>query len=203
MRKSSTTTTITAASLQNMNKDDLVALLLKVAANSPTADDNETEDIRPDEYIRVMSLCPMALNLSTQPKGRGKVIRFTRFGEVKSILYSQLVDIIDINTSFVQSGMFYIMNKKVVRKHGLDEVYAKILTKEQFEEIVAASSDDAIELYRQSNGAQRENINVILIAKVRDGEIIDLNFVSKISKIGGVDIMEKAKEAISFMADKD
>ena len=81
-------------------------------------------DIRPDKYIQVMSLCPHPLNLS---RNRGKPIRFSRFGESKRIIYSDLVDIIDNHPTFTEEGLYYIMNADVIHRHGLEDFYIDIL----------------------------------------------------------------------------
>ena len=195
-------------SLADMSKEELLAFIAqpgtkteeKVAEKEDDAEDVAYEDIRPDAYIRIMSLCPMILNLSTEQNGGGKVIRFKAFGEVKTVLYSNLVDIIDAHPNFVEGGLFYILNKSVVRKHGLDEIYKNLLTKNQMEAIVFGDSDAAVELYKNANDTQREHINTMLIAKVRDGDGgVDLNFINRISQIGKVDILAQANMAKQYM----
>src|SRR5512137_2575663 len=89
-----------------------------------------------DDYVPVISLLPYRLNLATKEGGQGDIKKFTKFGEVKNILYKDLVDIIEINRSFMEAGYFYILDPVVIRQHGLDDTYSKILTKEKIEDIL-------------------------------------------------------------------
>ena len=168
------------------------------AQNSVDEDDFSNIKIAQDEYIKVVSLCPMQLNLSTQGMGKGKVFRFEKFGEVKRILYSDLVDILEVHSGFVDQGFFYIMDKKVIRKHGLDEVYEKLLTKDQIQKIIDGDQKDSISLFESANDKQREFICDILIEKLQNEEKLDLNLIDRISRIAKVNIIDKAEEAKKY-----
>jgi len=160
-----------------------------------TSDVEEIREIRPDEYITVMSLLPYTLILTTQPLGGGSVKRFTKFGETKRILYSDLVDILESCKSFAEAGYFYIMDKSVVRRHGLDDLYSRILTKEKIQEIVDNQADNSVALYNSANPLQQETIIQMLIEKVTvSPEAVDMNVVDKISRVSGIDIAKRAKE---------
>jgi len=120
-----------------------------------------------DDYVPVMSLLPYRLNLSTKEGGQGDIKKFTKFGEVKNILYKDLVDIIEVNRSFMEAGYFYILDPVVIRQHGLDEVYSKILTKEKIEEILNnVNTEYCIDLYNSSNSNQQKVIVQLLVEKV-------------------------------------
>ena len=138
--------------------DEVAALKARIAELENSATNTVTEaPVRSDEYIRVMSLLPHPLNLSTRDGGQGSVKRFGRFGEIKRILYKDLVDILDTNQRFAEAGYFYILNPEVVRQHGLDDVYEKILTKNKIEEILSMKSVDVAELYSSANDSQKRN----------------------------------------------
>jgi hypothetical protein len=156
-------------------------------------------DIRQDEYISVMSLLPYTLNLSTQGMGKGKIKKFKNFGEIKRILYSELVDIMEAHSNFVNAGYFYIMDQDVVRKHGLDDVYENILDKEKIEKILETKAEKCIDLYKTANPKQQEIIIRLLISKMKDNPgDVNLNVIDKISKISNVDIQEKVRDSIAF-----
>ena len=156
-------------------------------------------EIRPDEYISVMSLLPYTLILTTQAMGGGSVKRFTKFGETKRILYGDLVDIIEVNQSFLEAGYFYIMDADVIRKHGLDETYSKILTKEKMQEIVDSKSNNAVELYNSATPRQQETIVQMLVDKVKSDPMgTDMNVIDRLSRASGINIVEvseREKEA--------
>ena len=155
-------------------------------------------DITSDDYVKVMSLSPVILNLCTRQYGQGKTFKFTKFGEVKRILYGDLVEILETNPTFAEAGLFYIMDERVIRRHGLDDTYNSILDKSRIEQIFIGNNTDALNLYKQSNTRQQEIIRDMLVDRLRDDENFDLNLVSAISKYSKVDLQEKANSAKEF-----
>ena len=157
-----------------------------------------TDDIPMNAYIRVMSLFPGHLNLSTQERGLGKVFRFENFGSMKRMLYSDLIDVLEAYSKFANAGYFIILDPRVIRNHGLEDAYAKVLTKEKIESIISGSSD-AHELFSACNARQQNLIVSMLIEKIRDNpESVDLNMIDRISRLAGVDIAKKAAESREF-----
>lgn len=149
-----------------------------------------------DDYVPVISLLPYRLNLSTKEGGQGDIKKFTKFGEVKNILYKDLVDIIEVNRSFMEAGYFYILDPLVIRQHGLDEVYSKILTKEKIEEILNnANSEYCVDLYNSANPEQQRVIVQLFVDKVKkDPSTVNLYTVDRISRLSGIDITNRAEE---------
>lgn len=162
-------------------------------------DDFEEEeiDIRPDKYITVISLCPGELNLSTLPGGKGKTFSFRSFGEKKRILYSNLVDIMEATPRFLEEGMYYIADKKVITRHGLDDIYSTILTKESIERMFSddISEEDAATLYKSANKNQQDIIVNLFVRKLIGGANLNLNLVNTISRLSKTDISAKVEEA--------
>jgi len=158
-----------------------------------------------DAYIEVMSLVPFKLNLSTERLGRGRQFSFSRFGEVKRILYNDLASIFENYRSFMEQGYFYILNQKVIRKHGLNDIYEKILTKEMIDNILTFDSKSAVKLYESASDAQREIIDGMLIKIVKDKDVsdVDFNIISQVSKIGGRDILTIAQEMKELEAEPE
>ena len=185
---------------------ELKAQMSSSAEETPVSVSEASDDtkIQQDEYIPVMSLLPYNLNLSTREGGQGSIKKFSKFGEVKKILYKDLVDILEVHSHFVESGYFYIMDKRVIRQHGLDDTYAKLLTKEKIEEILATSSDEAVSLYASANEGQQEIIIQLLIDKVKTSpDSVNLNIVDKISRLSKVDIVKRAEDMAELEPKKD
>lgn len=159
-------------------------------------DDSGTINISSDAYIKVMSLTPYLLTLTTEEYGRGKKFNFENFGEVKRILYHDLVDIMEQHQNFVTGGYFVILNRDVVRKHGLDNVYKSILTKEKIDKIVVGNDSDAVNLFKSCSDAQKENIAQMLMSKINNNEYVDLNLLDRLSRIIGYNIADRAKEIL-------
>lgn len=166
--------------------------LLRTASGEK--DDDESK-IQMDEYISVMSLIPYNLNLCTKEGGQGNVKKFTKFGEVKRILYKDLVDILEVNSNFLEAGYFYILHPSLIRRHGLDDIYSKILTKEKIDEILSTSSEESVELYNSANERQQEIIIELLIDKIKaDPSSVNLNVIDRLSRVSKVDIMKKVED---------
>ena len=163
-----------------------------------TADPIFENDIRQDEYINVVSLCDMRLTLSTEGYGKGRLFSFAKFGDKKRILYSDLARIIESHAKFLEGGYFYILDPRVIRVHGLDDVYEKLMTKEQIEKVLEGGGD-VIDIYKSANPRQQEVMQSILVEKLIENlDSLDLNFIDKIARISGVKLVEKAQEAVEF-----
>jgi hypothetical protein len=170
----------------------------KVQEQSATDDFEEQEiDIRPDKFVTLVNLCGGELHLSTLPGGKGKTVNFQTFGDKRRVQYSVLIDIMDVLPSFLEKGYYYIADKIVIRKHGLEDIYKKLLTKEVIESIFSPSmtESDAAELYKSANPQQQELIIDLIIQKASGGKELDMNILNKISNISKVDISEKIKDA--------
>lgn len=158
----------------------------------------EEKRIPLEDLITVMSLVPYPLNLSTQEFGRGKNVRFESFGQVRKVLYKDLLDILDLHRNFMENGFFIILDERVIKSHGLQEIYDKLLIKENFDKILTGSKG-AVQLYKTANVEQQKVILTMVIEKLRDNpEAIDLNLVDQLSRISGINIGEAANEARAF-----
>ena len=191
------------------NLKTMMATLLAKAEPMPVTEMEVTspneKELKTDDYIEIISLCPHLLNLTTEEKGKGKKFAFKEFGEKKRILYSDLLDIIENHTEytdFLREGYYYINDARVVRKHGLDDVYARNFTKESIEKLLAGKLENAIELFKLVSESQKQLIVEMLIAKMAGGETIDLNLISQIEDIADRKITETVK-SIKFYRDLD
>ena len=191
---------VSSSELEALKKQvaDLQAMIRGGAASikqeNIVEDENEDVQIASDAYIKVMSLTPHWLTLTTQEFGRGKKFDFRNFGEVKKILYHDLVDIMEQHANFVENGNFVILDKNVVRRHGLDETYGKILTKDKIEQILSGNQSDAVNLFKACGDAQKELIALMLANKVANDEEVDLNLLDRLSRVIGYSISERGAE---------
>ena len=203
--------TNTKKQLSSEEKKELEALRARLAELEPSENEwtpevenentpPEREKIPLDEYIPVMSLLPYRLNLTTKEGGQGDVKRFTKFGEVKNIMYKDLVDIIEVQRSFTEAGFFYIMSPEARRKLGLDEAYSKILTKDKIDQILTSiDSELCIDLYNTANPEQQRIIVQLFVEKIKaDPNSVNLNVVDRISRLSKTDITQKAEESLAL-----
>lgn len=152
--------------------------------------------------IPVMSLFDGMLNLGTLQHGQGKLTTFSKFGEVRKIVYSDLRDIISANFNFAKEGYFYIMDEQVVTENGLDDYYKNIITKEKMESIMDTDKNVILDTFSNIGEAQKDVIVDIITRKMAHGEEFDLNKISAISDAIGKDIKEMAKDLKFSLGEK-
>ncbi len=160
--------------------------------------DEDDSDIRPNKYIKVMSLNFGKLVLSTESKGQGKVFVFNKFGDVKNIVYSELANLIHHQQSFAEQGRFYVFDKQVVKNHGLVEYYEKFMDKEMIENILDHNREEIITLFNNTTKTQRDIIVNLLIKKIVDGVDVDITKIDIISRLAEVNIYDIARDKIEF-----
>lgn len=175
-------------------EDKLAAMEEEIARLRGSSKDNV--NIALDEYIEVLSLFPGKLNLSTEKLGRGRTFSFSSFGEIKRILYNDLASIMENYYSFMEQGYFYILSDKVIRKHGLTDIYEKLLNKEMMLKVINCDAKNAVKLYESATRAQRETLEGMIVNELKnDNPNMDMNIITKISKIGEKDLIKLAEEA--------
>ncbi|MCK9198250.1 MAG: hypothetical protein M0P49_01465 [Bacilli bacterium] len=160
--------------------------------------DEDDSDIRPNKYIKVMSLNFGKLVLSTESKGQGKVFVFNKFGDVKNIVYSELANLIHHQQSFAEQGRFYVFDKQVVKNHGLVEHYEKFMNKEMIDNILNHNREEIIALFNNTTKTQRDIIVNLLIKKIVNGEDVDITKVDIISRLAEVNIYDIARDKIEM-----
>ncbi len=170
-----------------------------VTMKEPFEDKYKTEEfnIRPDEYVEVVSLCPNDLYLSRSLRDENP-LKFETLGERKHLLYSELIAIINHHPRFAKNGDFYIPDIRIVKRHGLIDFYDKILTKDEIYLVMTSDSDEAIKMFKKANMKQQEYLSDMLIAKIIKGENVDMNMVYKMGQILGTDIAKSAEDAKEF-----
>ena len=157
-------------------------------------EENVNNKIMLDELIPVMSLLDYPLNLMNQSNGKAKY-RFERFGQKKEILYQDILRIIEDYQTFLAFGYFIILDKRVVERHGLQEIQSKILTKEKIERVLDGSPD-AFALYKECSPEQQRVIIGMLTQKViQTPDSVDMNIVDQISRFSKINIIQNAEES--------
>ena len=166
----------------------------KKVGQEQVQEENVNNKIPLDDLIPVMSLLDYPLNLLNQSNGRAKH-RFERFGQKKEILYQDILQIIENYQSFMQFGYFVILDKRVIDRHGLQEMQSKVLTKEKIERVLDGSSD-AFGLYKECQPEQQRVIVGMLTQKlIDDPASVDMNLIDQISRLSKVNILQNAEDS--------
>lgn len=183
-------------SLMNQKQEKNNAL--KVEENMATKEeyvDYDLEPIEPNKYIRVTSLCNSRLNLTTERNGKGRVFKFSHFGQTKNIPFQVLEEIVGSNESMAKNGRFFIQDKKAVKLLMLEDAYNKILDEKTINAIVDSKESNLLEVFKMTPKKQQDHIVSMIIKKVVDGSNMDYNQLQAISEIYGKDLITKINDA--------
>jgi hypothetical protein len=188
--------------IEELEKQKNVAPSSTDKSDDAITDDFDRYDIRQDDYIKVVSLTPYELNLSTD--GRGTKIglfTFRYFGDSKRILYSDLNKILNNYKHFLDDGLFYIADNRVIRRHGYNDLYSRILDQKTIEKIVDGGLpiEDVASVYKSASQSQQIIVIRLLMDKMNRGEEVDYNLIDKLSRISGVKIQEKYEEEKAYL----
>ena len=166
------------AELRKMIQSNSTNQQAPYAYQNPQSDDS----IPFNRQVRVMSLCPNKLNLSTEKGGKGHHYTFERFGETKKISYGDIVAIGEEHRNFKEAGFYYILDDKIVEEEGLSDIYINILNKEKIEQVLSNNAD-AISMFQKTNPKQQKNIVDMIVGKLLAGEYVDQNLIVSIDRI--------------------
>jgi hypothetical protein len=169
---------VTAESVQNLYQNESIV-----------------SEIKPNEYIKVMSLTYGELNLTTATTTGKKVHTFNKFGDVKRIVYSELVEILHNQFHFAEDGLFYIFDRRVIEFHGLVDAYEKILDKDTLVNILDKSRDEVVSLFKNASLAQKETIQSLLVDKLlKEDAEVDYGKIDAINRHSTKNILTAVEE---------
>lgn len=178
----------------NMNLQNSVSSNDEIKKVQKEVDTEKTkenfEQPKSDELIKICSLTHGELNLGLD----GRIaISFRKYGDIKPVLYSKLVNIVNENRSFAEYGDFYIMDERAVYHLGLSEYYKKIYPIEVLNNIENYDREKIEEILSNMCKPQRETVVINIAQKMYDNEEINQNSVKIIENILNIDIHEMVK----------
>lgn len=190
---------------------DIEALLKKIAeleakmaemeeTTSDSVDLVSDEPVEPpaNKNIKLMSLYYGTLNLATQPNGGGRIVSFNKYGQIRNVLYSTLIDIVNTNRRFSEEGYFYIMDSNAVYHLGLSEFYKdRVIPKSAIDGILDYDASEIPAIVGNLSEAQKDIVEHIILDKMNKGTA-DLNKVEVVGKALGCDFSAKLAEMKSF-----
>ena len=155
------------------------------------------EEISPNKQVLVMSMCYGPLSLRSNSTGR-TALSFTKYGQTLPVLYSTLLDVVNSNRKFAETGKFYILDKSAVYYLGLSEYYKTLFSKDIIDNILTYSPNVIEGILDVANDEQKELIIKLLCKKIYNGAKVDVNKVVNIGKMCDTDIMKKVEEMRTF-----
>ena len=191
--------------LQNNIKNNSNLSVKKNEEDEAEIYDYEEEEVPLNSYIKVMSLIPYELNLSTERHGKGRIFTFRGYGKTKRIIYQELEKIIEENRHFLERGFFIILDKRVVRKHGLDDIYKNIMNKEKMDMIFLGfqggevKENDILTFAKSAPKEQQKILATMIIDKRINGETIDLNLFDKLGRMMNIDLNQEYENSVAFL----
>lgn len=146
---------------------------------------------RPDAMIRLQSLTKGELCLNVN----GSVaINFDKYGDIKPVLYSELMNIVNNNRLFAEEGAFYIMDDASVKYLGLSRYYDNILSYDEIESLESYPDDELRTIVPKISDFQKDVVSLVFANRIYNDEQVDRNKVEVISKACGIDIAKRARE---------
>ena len=146
---------------------------------------------RPDAMIRLQSLTKGELCLNVN----GSVaINFDKYGDIKPVLYSELMNIVNNNRRFAEEGAFYIMDDASVKYLGLSRYYDNILSYDEIESLESYSDDELRTIITKISDFQKDVVSLVLANRIYNDEQVDRNKIEVISKACEIDIAKRARE---------
>lgn len=149
------------------------------------------EQPRPDELIKVMSLRYGVLNLNVNDH---LALRLDKYCEIKPVLYSNLIDIVNQNRSFAEYGYFYILDDRAVYHLGLSDCYKNLVSGDVMNHIDAYSDSQIKQILDNVRNEQKDTIVYNLCLRLYKDEPVDANKIRFIGNVCGVDIFAKVRE---------
>lgn len=177
---------------------------LKAKSNTPktestfeTATSVDSPYPEPDAnaQIKIMSMCYGELNLcDSANRSAGRLLTFTEFGQIKSVMYRDLVNYINNEMKFAEMGLFYVLDKAAVYHLGLSDVYSKLADPSVMKNITNYTNAEIEKIIEVMNPTQRETLSDLLADRIFKGISYDLNKINTIERCGNVKIMEKVDQ---------
>lgn len=170
----------------------------KAIVNTRAQEENY-EEPSANKQIKIMSMYYGTLNLCTsENRTSGKTLTFNKYGQIKSVMYKDLVDYVNNNRKFAENGYFYILDKAAVYHVGLSNEYTRLVDSSIVNNITNYTKSDIEQITSMLTDAQKNLIAKILSDKIANKKEVDRNKVALISDLIGIDIQKKANEQMAF-----
>ncbi|MFR2774869.1 MAG: hypothetical protein ACLTBR_03470 [Anaerostipes sp.] len=155
-------------------------VLKKESVDNSESQEHTYVEIDPLKPIKLISLTSGGLTLRTDAKGRGRNVRFTKFGQSRFVPYQDLQNIMTVDRTFIEQGYVYICDKNVVHNNYLDDDYQKFLSQEKIENILSFPTEEITKMIQNTTAAIQDTIIDLIVRKINNSEYVDMNKVTAI-----------------------
>lgn len=143
--------------------------------------------------VKVINLTHCPVSVSTEGDGQGIVKTFNKYGDVLTIKFDVLSDMVANYQNTFSRGYLRILDKDVVDELSLTDEYEELYTKEMIDEIINLQTDGAVDLFINMDDTLRETTARTIALNLKNGQVYDFNRLHRIEKETGIDI-EKLSE---------
>jgi len=145
--------------------------------------------------VKVTSLVDNVLTLSTTKNGMKPchTTKFERYGQTKSILFTQMQQILSYHTGQFEVGKVILSSEQDYNDLGIGYIYNSVALKDKIDEIVLLKDDNAIDAIFDMNEDMQEKIVDMIARKIVSGFSYDYNKIKQL-KDEGYDVEAIADE---------
>lgn len=143
--------------------------------------------------VKVINLAHCPVSVSTEGDGQGIVKTFNKYGDVLTIKFDVLSDMVANYQNTFSRGYLRILDKDVVDELSLTDEYEELYTKEMIDEIINLQTDGAVDLFINMDDTLRETTARTIALNLKNGQVYDFNRLHRIEKETGINI-EKLSE---------
>ena len=177
-------------------KDELAKMLKMMQAqmeslqnqfNAQNSDNNNIVVTQSDNItrtVKVISLVPNTYNLTTQPKGRGKLYTFNKFGDSLNIRFTDMQDILNIYGQQFESGMAILTNKKDYDDLAIGYLWDSVISKDKLDRLLELKDKESIDAILNMDKDTQERIARIIAQKIFDGVNYNYNVIRDLEDNG-------------------
>ena len=138
--------------------------------------------------VKVINLTHCPVSVSTEGDGQGIVKTFNKYGDVLTIKFDVLSDMVANYQNTFSRGYLRILDKDVVDELSLTDEYEELYTKEMIDEIINLQTDGAVDLFINMDDTLRETTARTIAMNLKNGQVYDFNRLHRIEKETGINI---------------
>ena len=127
-----------------------------------------------------------------------KIIKIQKYGEVKNVLYGDLIAIINNHFKLASEGGFYIFDREAVALTGLADAYEHMLDKTGMEALLAKPIEEIRSTFEEISDYQKETFATCVVNALVQGLEISTVKINLIEEITGSPIMTRVDDRLNF-----